>query len=189
MLGGESPLSRYTWSRRTREAQGRHREEASEGSVERTCGTRNTNRIGGVVQPGRAGTQPQSPPSTSGLCFINSASMHGRYDNFTGGLPCASGSGVPRKLAEPGGSRVDPMGGVSRRHSRAQSGPKARTVGRRGPGCWTEAPHLTSSSYRPLPSKGVKPRLEHRENALQAMTNASWNAWSSDPTSWRHSPA
>ena len=27
MLGGESPLSRYTWSRRTREAQGRHREE------------------------------------------------------------------------------------------------------------------------------------------------------------------
>jgi len=35
MLGGESPLSGFTWSRRTREAQGRHRELGSEGSVER----------------------------------------------------------------------------------------------------------------------------------------------------------
>ena len=32
MLGGESPLSRCTWSRRTREAQGRHREVEFESS-------------------------------------------------------------------------------------------------------------------------------------------------------------
>lgn len=38
MLGGARPLSRDAWSRRTREAPGRLREEASEGSVERTCG-------------------------------------------------------------------------------------------------------------------------------------------------------
>jgi hypothetical protein len=66
MLGGESPLSRSSWSRRTREAPGRHREVGSEGSVERRCGARDTNRIGGVVQPGRVGTPPRSPPSTMG---------------------------------------------------------------------------------------------------------------------------
>lgn len=82
MLGSESLLSRCAWSRRTREAQGRHREVGSEGSVERRCGARDTNRIRGVVQPGRAGTQPQSPPSTIGLCLINPASMHRRYDSL-----------------------------------------------------------------------------------------------------------
>jgi hypothetical protein len=81
MLGGESPPSRCTWSRRTREAPGRHREVGSEGRVERTCGARDTNRIRGVVQPGRAGTPQHSPPSTTGLCLINPASMHGRYDS------------------------------------------------------------------------------------------------------------
>jgi hypothetical protein len=80
MLGSESLLSRCAWSRRTREAHGRHREVRSEGSVERTCGARDTNRIGGVVQPGRAGTPQHSPPSTIGLCLIHSASRHGRYD-------------------------------------------------------------------------------------------------------------
>jgi hypothetical protein len=49
MLGGESPLSRYAWSRRTREAQ---------------------------------------------RCFINRASMHGRYDR----LP-REASHVPREVA------------------------------------------------------------------------------------------
>ena len=57
MLGSESLLSRYSWSRRTREAPGRHREVGSEGSVERRCGARDTNRIRGVVRSGRAGTQ------------------------------------------------------------------------------------------------------------------------------------
>jgi len=33
MLGGESPLSRCAWSRRTREAPGRHREVGSAGTV------------------------------------------------------------------------------------------------------------------------------------------------------------
>jgi len=85
MLGGESPLSRCTWSRRTREAHGRHREVGSEGSVERTCGARDTNRIGGVVRSGRAGTRPQSPPSTRGcalyirrLCTDGRTADHGR---------------------------------------------------------------------------------------------------------------
>ena len=58
MLGGESLPSRCPWSRRTREAQGRHREVGAEGSVERTCGARDTNRIQGVAPSGRAGTHP-----------------------------------------------------------------------------------------------------------------------------------
>jgi hypothetical protein len=82
MLGSESLLSRCAWSRRTREAQGRHREVGSEGSVERRCGARDTNRIRGVVQSGRAGTRQQSPPSTGGLCLINPASRHRRYDSL-----------------------------------------------------------------------------------------------------------
>ena len=55
MLGGARPLSRGAWSRRTREAPGRHREVGADGRVERTGGTRHTTRRGGVVQPGRAG--------------------------------------------------------------------------------------------------------------------------------------
>jgi hypothetical protein len=58
MLGGESPLSRCAWSRRTSEAQGRHREVGSEGSVERMCGATDRNRIQGVVRSGRVGTRP-----------------------------------------------------------------------------------------------------------------------------------
>jgi len=66
--------------------------------------------------------------------------------------------------------RADPRRGVSRRHSRDGNVLKACTVGRRGTGCWTEASHLTSSLYCPLPNKGVKHRLEHREEALQLVT-------------------
>jgi hypothetical protein len=80
MLGSESPLSRYSWSRRTREAPGHHREVGSEGSVARRGGARDTNPIGGVGQSGRAGTPPHSPPSTSGRCCIHPASLHRRYD-------------------------------------------------------------------------------------------------------------
>ena len=58
VLGGESPLSRCAWSRRTREAPARHREVGSEGRVERTCGPRDTNPKRVVVQSGRAGTRP-----------------------------------------------------------------------------------------------------------------------------------
>jgi hypothetical protein len=58
MRGSASLLSRGAWSRRTREAQGRSREGASAGSVEQTCGARDTNRIPGVIQPERAGTRP-----------------------------------------------------------------------------------------------------------------------------------
>jgi hypothetical protein len=43
---------------------------------------------------GEAGTQPRSPPSTSGLGFINPVSMHGRYDS----LP-REASPVPRDVA------------------------------------------------------------------------------------------
>jgi len=113
MLGSESLPSRCSWSRRTREAQGRHREVGSEGSVERRCGARDTNRIRGVVQPGRAGTQQQSPPSTIGLYFINPASMHRRYDS------------LPREICrvsclrtEGGGILPDRPAEVSRGHSR-----------------------------------------------------------------------
>ena len=131
MLGGESPLSRCTWSRRTREAQGRHREVGSEGSVERRCGARYTNRIRGVVPSGRAGTRPQSPPSTDGRCFINPASMHRRYDSLPReicGVSCVRTEGgviLPDRPAE-----------VSRRHSRpgageAREAPQGRKAGQR----------------------------------------------------------
>jgi hypothetical protein len=123
MLGGESPPSRCTWSRRTREAPGRHREVGSEGSVERTCGARDTNRIRGVVQPGRAGTQQQSPPSTTGRCLINPASMHGRYDSLPREI-----CGVSWYGTEGGGIPPDRPAEVSRRHSTTGNSGKARTV-------------------------------------------------------------
>jgi hypothetical protein len=184
MLGGASPPSRYTWSRRTREAQGRHREVGSEGSGERTCGTRNTHRIEGVGQPGRAGTQPHSPPSTSGLCVINSASMHGRYDR----LP-REASQVPRAVAGHGnGLSVESSELIAWEESAdGRVGmlcvPKAGTGDRRGPGGWTEAMHLTSSSVCPVPREGVQHRLAHREKALQAMKRVSWHAGSRGLTS------
>ena len=129
MLGGESPLSRYAWSRRTREAQGRHREVGSEGSVERRCGARDTNRIRGVVQSGRAGTRPQSPPSTIGLCFINPASMHGRYDSLPREI-----CGVSWHRTEGGAILPDRPAEVSRGHSRpgageAREAPQGRKAG------------------------------------------------------------
>jgi len=125
MLGGESPLSRCAWSRRTREAQGRHREVGSEGSVERRCGARDTNRIRGVVQPGRAGTPQQSPPSTHGLCFINPASMHRRYDSLPREI-----CGVSSLRTEGGAILPDRSAEVSRGHSTPSNGGKARTVER-----------------------------------------------------------
>ena len=129
MLGGESPPSRCTWSRRTREAQGRHREVGSEGSVERTCGARDTNRIRGVVQSGRAGTQQQSPPSTIGLCLINPASMHGRYDSLPREI-----CGVSWRRTEGGAILPDRPAEVSRRHRRpgagdAREAPQGRKAG------------------------------------------------------------
>ena len=50
-LGGARPLARYAWSRRTRDAHGRHREVGSEGRVERRCGARDTepDRRGGPL--------------------------------------------------------------------------------------------------------------------------------------------
>jgi hypothetical protein len=44
MLGGISPLSRYAWSRRTKEAPGRHIEGASAGSMGRVS-------IQGTIEP------------------------------------------------------------------------------------------------------------------------------------------
>ena len=131
MLGGESPLSRCTWSRRTSEAQGRHREVGSGGSVERMCGARDTNRIRGVVQPGRAGTQQQSPPSTIGLCFINPASMHRRYDSLPREI-----CGVSSWRTEGGVIPPDHLAEVSRGHSRPGAGeaseaPHGRKAGER----------------------------------------------------------
>ncbi len=53
---GESPMARFTQSRRQGEGQGRRREAGSGGSPIRTRGAMNKNRIRGVVHPGRAGT-------------------------------------------------------------------------------------------------------------------------------------
>jgi hypothetical protein len=105
MLGGESPRARYAWSRRTREAHGRHREVGSEGSVERRCGARDPNRIGGVVQPGRAGTQPRSPPSTRGRGLIPPAPRHSRDDRFpretASGPRCGASRAAERRAGNP----------------------------------------------------------------------------------------
>jgi hypothetical protein len=131
MLGGESPPSRCTWSRRTREAQGRHRKAGSEGSVERRCGARDTNRIRGVVRSGRVGTRPQSPPSTIGAYFINPASMHRRYDSLPREI-CA----VSSWRTEGGAIPPDHLAEVSRGHSRRAAGeareaPQGRKAGER----------------------------------------------------------
>jgi hypothetical protein len=117
MLGGESPPSRYSWSRRTREAQGRHREVGSEGRVERMCGARDTNRIRGVVRLGRVGTRPQSPPSTAGAYFIHPASMHRRYDSLPREI-----CGVSSWRTEGGVIPPDHLAEVSRGHSRPGAG-------------------------------------------------------------------
>src|SRR5882724_315021 len=67
MLGGESPLSRCAWSRRTSEAQGRHREVGSEGSVERMCGASATFLAGcHACEPDGAGCEPRSNHVGSG---------------------------------------------------------------------------------------------------------------------------
>jgi hypothetical protein len=66
MLGGASPLSRSTWSRRTRDAQGRPREGGAEGRVQRRGGARDTHRRRGVGRAGRVGPRPHSPPSPGG---------------------------------------------------------------------------------------------------------------------------
>ena len=116
------------WRRRTREAQGRHREVGSEGSVERMRGARNTNRIRGVTVLGRVGTQPQSPPSAEGL-FCKSGVYAQTVLRLTPGeLQDALGSGVPRKLAERGESLSDHPAAVSRGHSTYAGVGKARTV-------------------------------------------------------------
>ena len=79
VLRGESPLSRCAWNRRTREAQGRHREVRSEGRVERTCGARDTNRKRGVVPSGRAGTRAmKSSIHKLTVLYRTRAPMHGR---------------------------------------------------------------------------------------------------------------
>ena len=105
------------WRRRTREAQGRHREVGSEGSVERTRGARNTNRIRGVTVLGRVGTQPQSPPSAKGLFCKSGVYARTGLRLTPGELRDALGSGVPRKLAEGGESFSDRPAAVSRGHS------------------------------------------------------------------------
>jgi hypothetical protein len=76
----------------------------------------------------------------------------------------------------PGEESADGRGGT-------RNVPKAGTGGRRGTGWWTEAWPLTSSSYCPVPNKGVQHRLEHREEALQLATRDGWNAWSRGLTS------
>jgi ADP-ribose pyrophosphatase len=67
--GGESLLSRCAWSRRTREAPGRHREVGSEGSVERMGGARDTHPKGGVgpVGTGWHATAKSSHPQLAVL--------------------------------------------------------------------------------------------------------------------------
>src|SRR5262245_12968259 len=130
------------WRRRTREAQGRHREVGSEGSVERTRGARNTNRIRGVTVLGPVGTQPPSPPSAKGL-FCKSGVYAQMVLRLTPGeLRDASGSGAPRKLAEGGESCPDRPAAVSRGHSTWQRLPgKARTVAKgSSSGLWVPMP-------------------------------------------------
>jgi ribosomal protein L34E len=162
MLGGESPLSRCAWSRRAREAPGRHREVGSEGSVERTCGARDTNRIRGVVRSGRAGTRQQCPPSTVGACFINPASMHGRYDSLPREI-----CGVSRCGTEGGAIRSDRPAEVSRRHSmhaKACRRPE-RWIG--GVACGGAARWHPARCWASRPASGMNSRLALRDPMLR----------------------
>jgi hypothetical protein len=160
MLGGASPLSRCAWSRRTREAQGRHREVGSEGRVERMCGARDTNLIRGVVQSGRAGTRPQSPPSTCGLCLIHQAPMHGRYDSLPREICGVSSLGLRAEESSLTALQksADGIVGVRERaeglNGREESSPVVewRDGLRRGVG--------------PCPTSGRNSRLAHREKTL-----------------------
>jgi len=130
------------WRRRAREAQGRHREVGSEGSVERTRGARNTNRIRGVTVLGRVGTRPQSPPSAKGLFCKSGVDARTGLRLTPGELREALGSGVPRKVAEGGESFSDRPAAVSRGHSpyRLPIG-KARTVAKgSASGLWLPMP-------------------------------------------------
>ena len=116
------------WRRRTREAQGRHREVGSEGSVERMRGARNTNLIGGVTYLEPVGTQPLSPLSTEGMFCKSSVYAQTVLRLTPGELLSALGRGMPRKLAEGDRRLPDHSAAVSRRHSTYAGVGKARTV-------------------------------------------------------------
>ena len=137
------------WSQRTSEAQGRHREVGSEGSVERMRGARNTNLIRGVTYLGPVGTQPPSPPSAEGL-FCKSGVYAQTVVRLTPGeLRDALGRGVPRKLAEGGESFSDRPAAVSRGHTTYVDVGKARTVAKgRASGLWVPMPDWASEGSR-----------------------------------------
>ncbi len=105
------------WGRRIREAQGRHCEVGSEGSVERMRGARNTNLIRGVTVLGPVGTQPPSPLSTEGMFGQSSVSAQTVLRLTPGELLSALGRGGPRQVAEGDRSLPNPSAAVSRRHS------------------------------------------------------------------------
>jgi hypothetical protein len=86
---------------------------------------------GGTVGPSGHATVKSSIPQRAGL---DTSGVYARTVGplTTGGLPGASGRGVPRQWAERRVNRSDPRGGVSRGHRRpAPRGPQARTEGRR----------------------------------------------------------
>src|SRR6266849_1473702 len=90
------------WRRRTREAQGQYREVLSGGSVERTRGARNTNRIRGGTVLGRGGPQPPSPPAAKGLFSQSGVYARTVWRLPPGELRGALGRGGPRQLAAGG---------------------------------------------------------------------------------------
>ena len=150
------------WRRRTREAQGRHREVGSEGSVERRRGARNTNLIGGVTYPGRVGTQPRSPLSTEGMFCQSSVYAQKGLRLTPGELRSALGRGVPRKVAEGDRSLPDHSAAVRRRHSTWQRLPgKARTV----------ATGSSSGLWVPMPDRALRGVGVLETNALLTLPN------------------
>src|SRR5262249_49332467 len=107
-----------------------------------------------------------------GLCFINPASVHGRYDS----VPRET-SHVPREVACHGkwlrDGETSLTAGEESAAGRvgtpwASRRPK-RWVGGRA-GYWIVAVPLPSSWNGPLPRCGVTPRSEHRQAALQLTT-------------------
>jgi hypothetical protein len=182
MLGGASPLSRDAWSRRTREAPGRHRAVGSAGRVERTCGARDTNPRGGVVPWGRAGPRPRRPPSTpDGAGYSGRLGTDGLTADRGSSAGCpqsgrraaASSRTAAQQSAEGRGGRaparlVRPPKAERRGHSEAEP-QRARAAGRTGGAESSPAGERWDRlrrAVRPLAS-GMHSRLARRDTRLR----------------------
>jgi hypothetical protein len=116
-LEGASP-SANLMEVKASEAQGRHREVGSEGSVEQRCEPTNRNWIGGA-EVGRVSVRSRSPyPSRAN--GVNPAVVHRKRMNLPWETCGVSGADRGPSRTEGPVMALDHTSGVSRRHSRRQ---------------------------------------------------------------------